>query len=180
MDGNGKWENACNGKTDWNFISTEPTKNRRRWYSKNDILILAPKPKILEQIKEQISIFNQKNDLQIDLRELKDWEQYKRSKPNLYEENRITVFYYNSFNIKHTGIDTANETLYSNYLHGTDENGFQYGSWYVLLDEAHKGVTGDSIKQSIYTVLAKNGFLFNFSATFTDAIDKATTVLISI
>lgn len=45
-----------------------------------------------------------------------------------------------------------------------------------MLDEAHKGVTGDSIKQSIYTVLAKNGFLFNFSATFTDAIDKATTV----
>lgn len=143
---------------------------------KNDILILAPKPKILEQIKEQVNIFNQKNDLQIDLRELKDWEQYKRSKPNLYEENRITVFYYNSFNIKHTGIDTANETLYSNYLHGTDDNGIKYGSWYVLLDEAHKGVTGDSIKQSIYTVLAKNGFLFNFSATFTDAIDKATTV----
>jgi superfamily II DNA or RNA helicase len=143
---------------------------------KNDILILAPKPKILEQIKDQVNIFNQKNDLQIDLRELKDWEQYKRSKPNLYEENRITVFYYNSFNIKHTGIDTANETLYSNYLHGTDDNGIKYGSWYVLLDEAHKGVTGDSIKQSIYTVLAKNGFLFNFSATFTDAIDKATTV----
>ena len=143
---------------------------------KNDILILAPKPKILEQIKEQVNIFNQKNDLQIDLRELKDWEQYKRSKPNLYEENRVTVFYYNSFNIKHTGIDTANETLYSNYLHGTDDNGIKYGSWYVLLDEAHKGVTGDSIKQSIYTVLAKNGFLFNFSATFTDAIDKATTV----
>lgn len=143
---------------------------------KNDILILAPKPNILEQIKEQVNIFNQKNDLQIDLRELKDWEQYKRSNPNLYEENRITVFYYNSFNIKHTGVDTANETLYSNYLHGTDDNGIKYGSWYVLLDEAHKGVTGDSIKQSIYTVLAKNGFLFNFSATFTDAIDKATTV----
>lgn len=143
---------------------------------KKDILILAPKPKILEQIKEQIIIFNKKNDLQIELRELTDWERYKRSNLNLYEENRITVFYYNSFNVKHSGIDTANETLYSNYLHGTDENGHQYGSWYVLLDEAHKGVTGDSIKQSIYTVLAKDGFLFNFSATFTDAIDKATTV----
>lgn len=143
---------------------------------KNDILILAPKPKILEQIRQQVDVFNQKNDLQIELRELKDWEQYKRSKPNLYEENRLTVFYYNSFNIKHTGIDTANETLYSNYLHGIDEKGLSYGSWYVLLDEAHKGVTGDSIKQSIYTVLAKKGFLFNFSATFTDAIDKATTV----
>lgn len=143
---------------------------------KNDILILAPKLKILDQIKEQVYIFNQKNELQIDLRELKDWEQYKRSKPNLYEENRISVFYCKSDLLKHTGFDTANETLYSNYLHGTDENGMQYGSWYVLLDEAHKGVTGDSIKQSIYMILAKNGFLFNFSATFTDAIDKATTV----
>jgi type III restriction enzyme len=143
---------------------------------KNDILILAPKPKILEQIKAQVRIFNQKNDLQIELRELKYWEQYKRSKPNLYEENRLTIFYYNSFNIKHTGIDTANETNFTNYLHGIDEKGYKYGSWYVLLDEAHKGVTGDSIKQSIYTVLSKNGFLFNFSATFTDAIDKATTV----
>jgi type III restriction enzyme len=90
---------------------------------KNDILILAPKPKILEQIKDQVTIFNQKNDLQIELRELKYWEEYKRSNPNLYEENRITVFYYNSFNIKHTGFDTANETLYSNYFHGADENG---------------------------------------------------------
>ncbi|OQB45166.1 MAG: Type III restriction enzyme, res subunit [bacterium ADurb.Bin157] len=143
---------------------------------KNDIVILAPKPKILEQIKEQIRIFNQKNDLQIELRELKEWEQHKRSKPNLYEERCLTVFYYNSFNVKHIGIDTANETNYANYIHGTDEDGYKYGSWYVLLDEAHKGVTGDSIKQSIYTVLAKNGFLFNFSATFTDAIDKATTV----
>ena len=143
---------------------------------KNDILILARKPKILAQIKEQVAIFNQKNDLQIELRELTDWEQHKRSKPNLYEESRLTVFYYNSFNIKHTGNDTANETNYANYLHGADDNGVKYGSWYVLLDEAHKGVTGDSIKQSIYTVLAKNGFLFNFSATFTDAIDKATTV----
>ncbi len=143
---------------------------------KNDILILAPKSKILDQIKDQVHIFNQKNDLQIDLRELKDWEQYKRSKPNLYEENRITVFYYNSFNIKHNGFDTDKETLYSNYLHGTDDKGINFGSWYVLLDEAHKGDTGNSINQSIYTVLAKNGFLFNFSATFTDAIDKATTV----
>jgi superfamily II DNA or RNA helicase len=143
---------------------------------KNDILILAPKTKILDQIKKQIDVFNQKNELQIDLCELKEWEQQKRHKLNLYEENRLTVFYYNSFNIKHIGIDTANETNYANYLHGIDEKGYKYGSWYVLLDEAHKGVTGDSIKQSIYTVLSKDGFLFNFSATFTDAIDKATTV----
>lgn len=143
---------------------------------KNDILILAPRPKILNQIKEHFEYFNKKNDLQIELRDLREWEYYKRSSPNLYAQNRLTVFYYNSFNLKDSGYDTENETNYQNYMHGTDSNGNKYGSWYVILDEAHKGVTGDSKRQNIYQVLAKNGFLFNFSATFTDPIDKATTV----
>lgn len=143
---------------------------------KNDILILAPRPKILNQIKEHIEYFNRKNDLQIELRDLREWEYFKRSKPNLYEQSRLTVFYYNSFNLKDSGYDTENETNYQNYLHGTDSNGYKFGSWYVILDEAHKGVTGDSKRQNIYQVLAKDGFLFNFSATFTDPIDKATTV----
>ncbi len=143
---------------------------------KNDILILAPKEKILNQIKEHIEDFNRKNDLQIELRDLREWEYCKRNSPNLYSENSITVFYYRSDNIKENGYDTENETNYQNYLHGTDSDGYKFGSWYVILDEAHKGVTGDSKRQNIYQVLAKEGFLFNFSATFTDAIDKATTV----
>jgi len=143
---------------------------------KNDILILAPRPKILNQIKEHIEDFNRKNDLQIELRDLREWEYCKRNSPNLYSENTVTVFYYRSDNLKESGYDTENETNYQNYLHGTDSDGYKFGSWYVILDEAHKGVTGDSKRQNIYQVLAKEGFLFNFSATFTDAIDKATTV----
>ena len=143
---------------------------------KNDILILAPRPKILNQIKEHVEYFNRKSDLHIELRDLREWEYCKRNSPNLYEENTVTVFYYRSDNLKESGYDTENETNYQNYLHGTDSEGYKYGSWYVILDEAHKGVTGDSKRQNIYQVLAKEGFLFNFSATFTDAIDKATTV----
>lgn len=142
----------------------------------NDILILAPKQQILDQIKEHIDIFNKSSDLFIELRSLKDWERTKKEQIDLYEESKVTVFYYTAHNLKAEGISTENELNYETFLHGTDESGYKFGKWYVLLDEAHKGVTGDSKRQSIYQILAKEGFLFNFSATFTDAIDKATTV----
>lgn len=142
----------------------------------NDILILAPKQQILDQIKEHIDIFNKSSDLFIELRSLKDWERTKKEQFDLYEESKVTVFYYTAHNLKAEGISTENELNYETFLHGTDESGYKFGKWYILLDEAHKGVTGDSKRQSIYQILAKEGFLFNFSATFTDAIDKATTV----
>ncbi|MGB9918798.1 DEAD/DEAH box helicase family protein, partial [Fervidobacterium gondwanense] len=50
------------------------------------------------------------------------------------------------------------------------------GDWYVILDEAHKGDKKDSKRQLLINILAKEGFLFNFSATFTEPIDIATTV----
>lgn len=142
----------------------------------NDILILAPKQQILDQIKEHIDIFNRSSDLFIELRSLKDWEKTKREQIDLYEESKVTVFYYTAHNLKSEGVSTENELNYETFLHGTNDSGNKYGKWYILLDEAHKGVTGDSKRQSIYQILAKEGFLFNFSATFTDAIDKATTV----
>ena len=46
--------------------------------------------------------------------------------------------------------------------------------WYILLDEAHKGDKEDSKRQVLYSILSRNGFLFNFSATFTDPRDYAT------
>jgi hypothetical protein len=48
------------------------------------------------------------------------------------------------------------------------------GQWYILLDEAHKGDKEDSKRQILYSILSRNGFLFNFSATFTDPRDFAT------
>ncbi|MEO0074453.1 MAG: restriction endonuclease subunit R, partial [candidate division WOR-3 bacterium] len=50
------------------------------------------------------------------------------------------------------------------------------GRWFVMLDEAHKGDKEESKRQHIYAILARNGFLFNFSATFTDPRDIITTV----
>ncbi len=49
------------------------------------------------------------------------------------------------------------------------------GDWYIFLDEAHRGETGASKLQDYVSILSRNGFLFNFSATFVDAIDFATT-----
>jgi len=78
----------------------------------------------------------------------------------------MTLFYYCSDNLS----DEQKERIidFRNY----DDN----GKWYVLLDEAHKGDKEDSKRQHIYSILARNGFLFNFSATFTDERDIATTV----
>ncbi|MBC7319903.1 restriction endonuclease subunit R, partial [bacterium] len=41
----------------------------------------------------------------------------------------------------------------------------------ILLDEAHKGDREESKRQHIYSILSRNGFLFNSSATFTDPRD---------
>ena len=50
------------------------------------------------------------------------------------------------------------------------------GNWFIFLDEAHKGEREDSKRKQHFNILSRNGFLFNFSATFTDEIDKITTV----
>jgi hypothetical protein len=44
-----------------------------------------------------------------------------------------------------------------------------------LLDEAHKGDSEDSIRRTIFFIFSRNGFLFNFSATFVDPRDFLTT-----
>ncbi len=82
----------------------------------------------------------------------------KRDNPVLFREQELTVFYYRSDNLS----DEQKERIidFRNYDDG--------GKWYVLLDEAHKGDREESKRQHIYSILSRNGFLFNFSATFTD------------
>jgi len=46
------------------------------------------------------------------------------------------------------------------------------GNWYVFLDEAHRGDSENSNLKDYVNRLSTNGFLFNFSATFIDAIFK--------
>ena len=48
------------------------------------------------------------------------------------------------------------------------------GNGLFLLDEAHRGDSDDSNFKKIYQNFARDGFIFNFSATFTEPIDLKT------
>ncbi|NMB39914.1 MAG: DEAD/DEAH box helicase family protein [Parcubacteria group bacterium] len=132
---------------------------------KNDILFLTHRDDLLDQFKNHIEEFNNFNfNTKINLKNLKDYENVKRENTLPFTKNEITVFYYRSDLIS----DKQKEKIvnFRNYDNS--------GKWYILLDEAHKGDKEDSKRQILYSILSRNGFLFNFSATFTDPRDFAT------
>ena len=132
---------------------------------KNDILFLTHRDDLLDQFKNHIEEFNKFNfNTKINLKNLKDYENVKRENTLPFTKNEITVFYYRSDLIS----DKQKEKIvnFRNYDNS--------GKWYILLDEAHKGDKEDSKRQILYSILSRNGFLFNFSATFTDPRDFAT------
>ncbi len=133
----------------------------------NDILFLTYREDLLDQFKEYIREFNSfnSNDISINLKSLKDYDSVKRENQSLFKEKEITIFYYRSDLIS----DESKEKLVNFRNYDND------GQWYILLDEAHKGDKEDSKRQVIYSILSRNGFLFNFSATFTDLRDQITT-----
>jgi len=130
-----------------------------------DILFLAHRDDLLEQFKNHVDEFNSFNfETKINLKNLRDYESVKRENALPFAQNEITVFYYRSDLIS----DEQKEKIvnFKNYDNS--------GKWYILLDEAHKGDKEDSKRQVLYSILSRNGFLFNFSATFTDPRDFAT------
>ena len=134
---------------------------------KNDILFLAHREDLLEQFKNHVDEFNSFNfETKINLKNLRDYENVKRENALPFAKNEINIFYYRSDLIS----DEQKEKIvnFRNYDNS--------GKWYILLDEAHKGDKEDSKRQILYSILSRNGFLFNFSATFTDPRDFATCV----
>ncbi|QUV98465.1 DEAD/DEAH box helicase family protein [Chloracidobacterium aggregatum] len=132
-----------------------------------DILFLTHRTDLIEQLRRHVAEFNTSHsDTPIVLHELKDYAAVKRERSSLFREQGITVFYYRSDNLSAQQKEKILD--FRNY----DND----GKWFVLLDEAHKGDREDSKRQHIYSILSRNGFLFNFSATFTDPRDIATTV----
>ncbi len=130
----------------------------------NDILILTHRDDLIEQIKRHAEEFNKKASKKIMLWELNKYDEVKKSNSLLFPD-AIHVFIYRS--------DLISEETKEKLLGFEDvEND---GKWYVLLDEAHKGDKEDSKRQLFYSILTRNGFLFNFSATFTDVWDIITT-----
>lgn len=131
----------------------------------NDILILTHRDDLIGQIKEHIDEYNKMRGRRIRLWDLRRYADVKAGNV-LASKEEINVFIYRSDLIS----DETKEKLLS--FEDIENN----GGWYVLLDEAHKGDKEDSKRQVYYSVLTRNGFLFNFSATFTDIWDIVTTV----
>lgn len=127
----------------------------------HNVLILAPSDHLIRQIRRTVEEFNQ-TGLYIDLVPLREIHRGHQVRLG----NAATVYYHRSDNISDVQKDVL--TDYRTY-----END---GKWYVLLDEAHKGGKDESKRQAYYAIMAREGFLFNFSATFTDKQDIVTTV----
>jgi len=135
---------------------------------KRDILFLTHREDLIEQFKKHVNEFNElaiTRGLRINMKELTEYENIKRQSlvPFL---NEITIFYYRSDLINNQQKEKIID--FRNY-----ENG---GNWYIILDEAHKGDKEESKRQMLYSIMARNGFLFSFSATFVDSSDIITTV----
>ncbi len=131
----------------------------------NDILFLTYRDDLIEQFKEHIEEYNEYHSLKINLYDLKDYDKVKFGEV-LISKDDINIFFYRSDLITD---ETKEKTL--SYI--DFENN---GKWYVILDEAHKGDKEDSKRQVYYSFITRFGFLFNFSASFTDPWDIITTV----
>jgi len=132
---------------------------------KNDILFLTYREDLIEQFRKHVNEYNYYHNRQIVLHDLKDYDKVKNFEI-LTSKDDINVFFYRSDLI-------SNETKEKELSYMDFENN---GKWYLILDEAHKGDKEDSKRQIYYSFITRFGFLFNFSATFTDPWDIITTV----
>jgi superfamily II DNA or RNA helicase len=130
---------------------------------KKDILFLTHRDDLIGQFKGHVEEFNEGRmpSKIIQLYELKDYEDVKSGLDN---PTGIPVFYYRAdlFDTE----EKEKRVNFRNYLNN--------GNWYLILDEAHKGDKDESKRQTIFNILCKNGFRFDFSATFTEEIDFIT------
>ena len=128
----------------------------------NDFLVLLPDENAEKQFRKVVNDYNIGKTEQIYLSSLKDYDEKRNFNQSI---GQFIVYLYRSDLLsdeeKTKKLDTS---LYDNN-----------GNWYIFMDEAHKGEKDSSSRQNYITVLSRNGFLFNFSATFTDDIDYATT-----
>lgn len=129
---------------------------------KREIMLLLPREDLIIQFKKEIIEFNKDRDRKIELVNLLDYESDSAS---LSINHSIKVYFYRSDLIR----DERKETILD--FKSYDNR----GKWYVFLDEAHRGEKENSLMQNYISILSRNGFLFNFSATFTEEIDYAST-----
>ncbi|NHA79289.1 restriction endonuclease subunit R [Helicobacter pylori] len=137
---------------------------------KKNIMFFSANEHLIKQFKKEIEKYNRNKDYfkQIDFKSLKsvtNKDFYRAPKGSFIE--KIALFYYRA--------DLMNdEESKENLLNYKDF--WDNGENYVILDEAHKGNKTESKRQAIFSLLSLKGFLFNFSATFTEESDLITAV----
>lgn len=127
-----------------------------------DILFLTAREDLISQFIKHVEEYNSyiENPYKIELVPLSEFEREKSFGEKLFKE-QVRVFYYRSDLLT----DEAGEKRLD------FESFYNNGNWYLILDEAHKGDKSESKAQAIFTIMSINGFMFNFSATFTEEID---------
>ncbi len=136
---------------------------------KKNIMFFSANENLIKQFEKEIEKYNRGKDFskQIDFKNLKSitHKDFHRAPKGFFE--KITLFYYRA--------DLMNdEESKENLLNYKDY--WDNGENYVILDEAHKGNKSESKRQAIFSLLSLKGFLFNFSATFTEESDLITAV----
>ncbi|GAA7465177.1 DEAD/DEAH box helicase family protein [Helicobacter pylori] len=137
---------------------------------KKNIMFFSANENLIKQFEKEIEKYNRGKDYfkQIDFKSLKSvtHKDFYHAPKDFFIE-KITLFYYRA--------DLMNdEESKENLLNYKDY--WDNGENYVILDEAHKGNKSESKRQAIFSLLSLKGFLFNFSATFTEESDLITAV----
>ncbi|GAA9393162.1 DEAD/DEAH box helicase family protein [Helicobacter pylori] len=135
---------------------------------KKNIMFFSANENLIKQFEKEIEKYNQGKDYskQMDFKNLKSVknEDFFHA-PKIMEQ--IALFYYRADLMN----DEESKENLLNYKDCWDN-----GENYVILDEAHKGNKTESKRQAIFSLLSLKGFLFNFSATFTEESDLITAV----
>ncbi len=136
---------------------------------KKNIMFFSANENLIKQFEKEIEKYNRGKDFskQIDFKNLKEvtHKDFHRAPKGFFE--KIALFYYRADLMN----DEESKENLLNY-----ENYWDNGENYVILDEAHKGNKSESKRQAIFSLLSLKGFLFNFSATFTEESDLITSV----
>ncbi|GHP27041.1 helicase [Helicobacter pylori] len=136
---------------------------------KKNIMFFSANENLIKQFEKEIEKYNRGKDFskQIDFKNLKSitHKDFHRAPKGFFE--KIALFYYRADLM-------SDEESKENLLNYKDY--WDNGENYVILDEAHKGNKSESKRQAIFSLLSLKGFLFNFSATFTEESDLITAV----
>ena len=143
------------------------------------IMLLAPNDTILAQFKDNVAKYNNHNTDFITLKELREYE--SATQGALFGETTVFIARSDLLDCaENVGKDKGAKRLdYKNYCNNE--------GWYILLDEAHRGDSKESIRKYYINEIAcgdrlkdyegysyngySRGFIFNFSATFSDELD---------